>query len=606
MRPSTTNEKLLLWGVSVGAALMVVAVTGAGMVRAVCGAPSTAPISPVGALRFLTSGDGAVFGATASGCTAPDGPTMAAVVVLLVAVAAGLTAWAVRRRNYRLSDAYFSAQILARPQVAAAREVRRIQGPAETVKRGAQVRPGLAVVRKLTAEDVAWYLGTSHGQDVWICMEDAVLILGPPRSGKGFRILTSGIVEAPGAVVTTSSRGDNMEATILARSRKGPVYLFDPEKVTSRTTTMRWSPIRGCEDATTAKRRAGVLVAGTGLGSGNNQEWAGKAADVLQCLLHAAAVGGVSIDDLHTWTKNPVRARAAVEILETKSALGWAPMLSAVLDEEPKSRDAKWFGVGSALSALDAPDVRALFDVAPGETQFDPEAFLLASGTLYLTAPLKQSVTAPGGVGLLFSLILDDIAAAAHVLALRSPGGRLDPPCAFILDEIANIHPWGGLPQAMAAGSGEGLQVVAVFQSRNQAREGWGANGEGTIWESATRKVLLGGAADTNDLRGLADLLGVRQETELSRSWSAGADASHSEQLRERPVLSIDELRRLPANNALLVAGRARPMLVDLVPWDQRAYADLIRESKAWHQAHPGDPVDLGPTYSSPLTRGAE
>lgn len=595
--PTTTNEKLVGLAASALGAGMAIAGIGALGVRAACGELPT-EFNAVAGIGYLATWNAELFGTTATGCTAPQVPMRIVVAAVLLGLGA-LVAWAlVRWRDHKLSEAHLRSQILARREVAAAREVNRIQGPKVTCKRGAQVRPTLVLTRKIEAGDVAWYLGTSQGAEVWICMEDAVLIIGPPRSGKGFRILTSAIVEAPGAVVTTSSRGDNMEATIMARSAKGPVYLFDPEKVTSRQTTMRWSPIRGCEDASVAKRRAGTLVAGTGLGDGQNKEWAGKAADIMQCLLHAAAVAGVSISELHTWTKSPVRARAAVAILETQSPLGWAPMLQAVLDEEPKSRDSKWFGVSSALSALDAPDVRALFDVAPGETQFDPEDFLRRSGTLYLCAPLKQSVSAPGGVGIFFSLLLDDIAAAAHVLALRSPGGRLDPPCAFILDEIANIHPWGGLPGAMAAGSGEGLQVVAVFQSRNQAREGWGQNGEGTIWESATRKILLGGAADASDLRGLADLLGVRQEAELSRSWAAGQDASHSEQLRERPVLSLDELRRLPEGNALLVAGRARPMLVDLVPWTERSYAAVIHASKKWHKDRPGDPVRLGPTYT--------
>ncbi|GAA2238715.1 hypothetical protein GCM10010401_08740 [Rarobacter faecitabidus] len=529
---------------------------------------------------------------TCTTTTAPAYITMGILVVLVITIAVTIyTRW----RNWRLSPAWFRKDLLSRKEIAAGREVDKTVGTKITKIRGQQVRPSLRTRRELTAPDVAWLLGHSHRVKVWLCLEDAVLLIGPPRSGKGFTILTSAIVEAPGAVVTTSTRGDNMEATILARSQVGPVYLFDPEGVTGRETTIRWSPVRGCEDGAIAKKRASVLITGTGLSpTGNNAEWAGKAADILQCLLHAAAVGQVPLTELHEWTKSPAAARRAVTILETKSNLHWAPMLAAVLDEEPRSLANKWFGVSSALSALDVPEVRAVFEVGPGEQQFDPEVFLLSSGTLYLVAEPRSAVGGVSGVGVFFSMLLDDIRATAHKIAMRSPGGRLDPPAAFILDEIANLHPWAGLPEAMAAGSGEGLQCVAVFQSRNQIRDGYGSEAAGTIWEAATRKLLLGSASDTDDLRNLSDLLGIREERISTQSWSASSDTNHSEQVRERPVLSVEELRRLPEGNALLVAGRARPILVDLIPHPERPWAEHITASKKWHQSHPAHSLAPG------------
>ncbi|NKX94262.1 TraM recognition domain-containing protein [Sanguibacter hominis ATCC BAA-789] len=602
----TRNERVLVLLVLTSILLAFYGVAGTVAVRVTCGDWPQGGRGPLGGVMFLLTRDVETSIGTVDGCAPATSTVAVALVCVTVAMLAAVGVIVYKIHAYRLTPAYLRKQILSRREIAGRAEVRREMGPATAVRRGRQVRPTLDNPKTV---DIAWQLGLSTGVEVWVSMEDAVLLLGPPRSGKGFTVLTSVIVEAPGAVVTTSSRGDNMEATIAARARKGPVYLFDPEKVTGRATSIRWSPVRGCEVGETAKKRAGVLVAGTGLGSGQNQEWAGKAADVLQCLLHAAAVGGVSLAELHTWTKSPTAARRALAILDTKSNLGWGPMLRTVLDMEQKARDNQWFGVQSALSALDVPDVRRVFEVGPGEAMFDPEAFLAQAGTLYLTAELRQSISAPGGVGVFFSMLLDDIAAAAHRVAMRSPGGRLDPPCTFVLDEIANIHPWQGLPQAMAAGSGEGLQVVAVFQSRNQAREGWGTNGEGTIWESATRKLILGGAADASDLRNLSDLLGMREEVAMSQSWSASTDVNHSEQLRERPVLSLDELRRLPERNVLLVAGRARPMLVDLIPWPERPWAKEVHESKAWHKKHPasdGTTSTLGLTYGARPTTPEE
>ena len=40
--------------------------------------------------------------------------------------------------------------------------------------------------------------------DVWASVEDSMLLLGPPRSGKGLHLVIPMILDAPGAVVTTS------------------------------------------------------------------------------------------------------------------------------------------------------------------------------------------------------------------------------------------------------------------------------------------------------------------------------------------------------------------------------------------------------------------
>ncbi|SNS53974.1 Type IV secretory pathway, VirD4 component, TraG/TraD family ATPase [Micrococcales bacterium KH10] len=557
-------------------------------------------ITSIFATGDLAAGSGHVDGCTATRTWAQVTTGLIATLVTITAAIGG-----VRWHLYKQTPAYLRRQILRRPEIAGGPEVMRTVGPKITIDRGKRVRPSLTKPRP---EQVAWLLGFSLKVAVWLSMEDACLVYGPPRSGKGLAIFTAHIIEAPGAVVTTSSRGDNMEATILARSKIGPVYVFDPEQVTGRQTTITWSPIRGCEDGKTAQARARVLVSASGLkADGNNAEWAGKAAEILQTLLHAAAIGNVSLAELHTWTKSPTDAARALPILDEVSTLGWGPMLRTVLNEDDRTRANKWFGVSSSLSALDVPDIRQVFEPGPGDRVFDPEAFLRERGTLYLIAELRGATETSGGVGVFFSMILDDIVKTAHRIAMRAPGGRLDPPVSLILDEIASIHPWEGLPAAMAAGSGEGIQVTAGFQSLNQARAGWGDEGAGTIWESATRKIVLGSASDPSDLRAIEELLGERTELTWTESYGENNDGSYSQNLRDKPVLSRAEIRRLPEENALLLAGRARPILVDLVPHPQRAWATLVTASKKWHQDHPpaiGD-EPLAETYTAPTPQAA-
>jgi hypothetical protein len=71
-----------------------------------------------------------------------------------------------------------------------------------------------------TPEDVGYLLGASRGTKVWASVEDSILLIGPPRSGKGLHVVINAILDAPGAVVTTSTRPDNLTATLRARARR--------------------------------------------------------------------------------------------------------------------------------------------------------------------------------------------------------------------------------------------------------------------------------------------------------------------------------------------------------------------------------------------------
>lgn len=556
-----------------------------------------------------------IVGETASGCQLGGTTLLVVPIVTLIALVALLVWIWTRIEAWRLSDKALRKSILKRKEVVAGpSEVTRELGAKKAIDRGKKVRPDHAAqleearkkrrkgAPKFAPEDAAFELGTSHGIPAWLSMEDAVLLIGPPRMGKGFGFIISDIVSAPGPVVTTSTRGDNMAATILARSKKGPVYVFDPAGVTGRESTLKWSPILGCEDGDIAKERAERLIEGTGLGAGdgNNQEFATKAVQILQTLLHAAAIGNVGLDELYQWTKSPVAAKQAVEVMRRfGSPMGWDQGLEATLNQPPDQLATEWFGVASSLGPVDVPGVRELFNARSEAESFDIDRFLDESGTLYLIAPLQPAGRKSAGVGVMMAMLLDSIADAAHRKAMQSKGERLDPPLKMELDEIAQIFPWPAMPSWMAAGSGEGIQVVGVVQSRAQLRAGWGAEGAETIWEAATRKVILGGGANKNDLEEIAALVGERHDTHVTESWGEGRETGFGEQRNRIAGISPDEIRRLPENTVLVIAGRARAIFVDLVPWIKRTFAEQIKESIGWHKKHRGSAVrgQLGPVF---------
>ena len=158
-------------------------------------------------------------------------------------------------------------------------------------------------------------LGQSKGKQVWASVEDSILLIGPPRSGKGLHIVIPAILDAPGAVVTTSTRPDNLTATLKARQKIGPVAVFDPQHLAEGVPAgLRWSPIRGCDDPLTAMIRATGLAAATGLADGGVDGggfWEGKTRVALQALLHAAALDHRTPAELFRWTLDPSAAADA-------------------------------------------------------------------------------------------------------------------------------------------------------------------------------------------------------------------------------------------------------------------------------------------------------
>ena len=175
--------------------------------------------------------------------------------------------------------------------VATGRDVETSASERALLARGRTLRPSLT---KPKASDVGYLLGRSHGRDVWASVEDSMLLLGPPRSGKGLHVVINAILDAPGAVITTATRPDNIAATLTARQRRGPVAVFDPQRLAEGLPAgLRWSPVRGCEDPLTAMIRATGLASATGLSTGGVESggfWEGKTRTALQALLHAAAL----------------------------------------------------------------------------------------------------------------------------------------------------------------------------------------------------------------------------------------------------------------------------------------------------------------------------
>ena len=168
-----------------------------------------------------------------AGYTAPAGCMLPVALIRVVDIAAvlliaGLAVWVlVAVRRYRESDRAFITDLRTRPGFATSSEIRDHLSAKAVLRRAHQLRPDIA---KPTATDVGWRVGRSRGQDVYVSIEDSVALEGPPRSGKGYRVLISAILDWSGPLITTSTTNDNLTATMRMRQTRGTVRRVRPAR----------------------------------------------------------------------------------------------------------------------------------------------------------------------------------------------------------------------------------------------------------------------------------------------------------------------------------------------------------------------------------------
>lgn len=496
---------------------------------------------------------------------------LTAAVLIAIATAAATWVWRMLRstaRTHKL-DPHRIAGIATRAEVA------RAASRSALMNRAAHLRPSLTDARPA---DVGYALGHARGTTVWASVEDSVLVIGPPRSGKGAHIVINAILDAPGPVVTTSTRPDNLTVTIRARQRVGPVAVFDPQQLAAGVPAgLRWSPIRGCEDPLTAMIRATGLAAGTGLSAGGVEAggfWEAKTRTALQSLLHAAALDRRPPAELFRWTLDPSAAHDAVSILlsNPNAATGWGDSLQAMLDADPRTRDSIWQGVSLSLGAL--ADPRVLDAVSPSDGEaFDPERFLRSNGTLYLLA----TGAGANNSAALVSAFVEDLVETARRMAARNAGARLDPPLLLALDEIGNLAPLPSLPSLMAEGGGTGITTMPVLQSLAQARTKWSDNAANAIWDASIVKIVLGGASNSRDLQDLSTLIGERDEATDATTVGDRGSRSSQRSIRRVATMPPDTIRMLPFGTGLILLRAAPPVIATLRMWTSRADASLLR-----------------------------
>ena len=419
------------------------------------------------------------------------------------------------------------------------------------------------------------YLGVCRGRWVSADPEHAVLILGPPRSGKTSAVVIPTMLAAPGAALCTSTKPDVLNATRRARAELGQVWLFDPcgaqEHWPDGVRRLCWSPVVAARtwDEALLTARAMAAAASPGAGTSNESHWRERSTALLAPLLYAANLTERPIAEVLRWVLRGDLDPAG-RALEDHHAQTANDVLVGIAKTDARERSSIFSATAGVLAAYNSDATRN----NAAHPNFDPTTFPNSTDTIYITAPAhNQAHAAPLIVGLLEQL--------RHAIYHHATTNPTTPPVVWCLDEIANIAPIHDLPALVSEAGSQHLHIIACLQDLSQARTRWGqhaAEGLTTLFQT---KLILNGIADTHTLENISLLLGEYDRHLISHTH--GRSTTH-EALRpdfltphtdsesvtyntqRQRTLTPGEIHRLPHGHALLLHG-SQWGLTQLTPW---------------------------------------
>ena len=199
-------------------------------------------------------------------------------------------------------------------------------------------------------------------------------------------------------------------------------------------------------------------------------------------------------------------------------------------------------------------------DAASG-CDIDLDRWLRGPNTIYIVAPHHdQARLRP-----VLTVLLATAVRAAYDNANHN-GGQLLRPCLALLDEAGNVAAPKDLPAWVTTGRSHGISLVTVWQDLAQIRSIYGDLGS-AILNNHKAKIFCSGISDPTTLDLASRLVGDRPVKELNQSKGQGGGRSWSEHTTYRRAAPGDAIRRLDADDALLVYGNLPPARLALRPY---------------------------------------
>lgn len=441
---------------------------------------------------------------------------------------------------------------------------------------------------KIPAEILVTRLGKLDGHNVYSQSEDSKLVIAPPREGKTNLLAAELILDAPGAVLGTTTKVDLVYATVVHRQRLGKVFVLDLENISGWPEKLRWNPVVGCEDFETALRRGQAWVGAKPVtGATNADFFNSRAAQILSRLLHVAAISGGSIREVARWAANlqGTELDNVLQDYQDKLEDGVAYDLRAdITSQAGETLDSVRQTIAGILEPVATQRVRDFMTPPKGE-EFNIEQFLMGQNTLYLVCDEEIGVdTSP-----IVSMFAAEVYNTARRLS-QEAGGRFWPAVRFVLDELATTAALPKMEKIMADSGGRGIEIWAFVQALSQLHHRWGKENGDTIYGAANVKYFLPGL-NYDTVKPISDLIGTYQKKRMSYTqqyggynsgWGGRSGGSSSSSTEEKPILEPRDITKLKSRHAIVQYRNLTPLELVLTPWWEREdakqlYADWVK-----------------------------
>jgi type IV secretion system protein VirD4 len=415
--------------------------------------------------------------------------------------------------------------------------------------------------RQRTAADARLALGYRGARLLRAEQRHALVVFGPPQSGKSTAIAIPNLLEWDSAAIASSIKSDLLDATLARRRQLGEVMIFDPLRLQGQPGST-WSPLNQAGTWDGALSTALRLASAGEIESRNvkgGDFWSAAAEQRLAPLLYAATRAGKDMRAVVRWAYGQGEAELPGllhELLEQRGTAAQRADAQAAFDAH--SGFAALAGdtrssVESTVQMLLRGYRSQLVQQSASSCEITGERLLQSANTLYLIGdPHRSKLLRP-----IFLALLAELVDFAYAKANATEGKRLAAPLLLCLDELGNTAPLANLGEIASSAPSHNIQLISIFHDLAQAKSRYGDQAQ-TVINSHRARMLLPGVADLETLRYFSGLVGeeeVRERAERSE---------HRPPPRRRPLAAPEQLRQIEQARALVIYGRLAPTMVRL------------------------------------------
>ena len=158
----------------------------------------------------------------------------------------------------------------------------------------------------------------------------------------------------------------------------------------------------------------------------------------------------------------------------------------------------------------------------------------------------------------------------------------------LILDEAKGLGNMDVLELIRDEGRAVGLHLMMIYQTWGQVKNIWGPDAA-SAWEDSVDARIVGATQDTQRATAIQNIIGKdsvlirtnsKSRSQRDMEMRGQSSNSHSEQMREVPLITTAEIGNFPSHGAIILTRRTKPILASKAIYFTRLdMKDLVKSS---------------------------